>query len=253
MTFWQFIISLRELIHIGQKWQQLKIVGASDVKGYKFSFLQILGLLMAGLYVYRNPEGVSDTEIDFLLSSLSIITGFFFAVIFLGFDQFDKIVVPTAESSQELKIKTLKSMNFLKKYNALSCYAILLSVTVIIMLVVTLLYGDKINISENYRVAQSYSEIEWKITLKYWALIAWRFSMIYFLFDFFIMTVYAICSLFQFINVQMLERDLPYSIEPSHVAGDYYSYKKRYGCLGVVGLMLFMAFLAFMISLIVCL
>lgn len=238
MNIWQFAFSLIRLINEGKKWQRQNIVVDSDKNKFPFSFLQSIGLILAALFVYKNPNGVSDTEIDFLLSSLSIITGFFFAVIFLSFEQFKNIKAPDDSVSDEDKIKAIKSKNFLKKYNALSCYAILLSVSVIIMLIGTLLYGKHTNIMVDFIAANSFYDTDWLRTIKFYTLLLWRFSMIYFLFDFFIITIYAICSLFQFINLQMLNQDIRYNINKDHALSDYRLYKKEYGCSGIVAMLI---------------
>lgn len=183
--------------------------------------------------MYKNPSGVSDTAIDYLLSSLSIITGFFFAVILLSYDQFSKIEVPNSGATEDKKIKVLKSINFLKKYNALSCYAILLAIIVIFMLIGTLLFGQNTDIDEDFEVASSLKDVALFPTVCFYSLVVWRFLMIYFLLDFFIITIYAICSLFQFLNLQMLDFQLPFSVNDRHVASEYQVYKHKYGKIGV--------------------
>lgn len=57
--------------------------------------------------------------------------------------------------------------------------------------------------------------------------------MIYFLLDFFIITIYAICSLFQFLNLQMLDLQLPFAVNASHVPSEYQVYKRNFGKIGV--------------------
>lgn len=235
MGFWQVVLYLRDLIREGHKWQWQNVVGTASKKSFRLSLFQVIGCVLAGWFVYKNPTGVSDNAIDFLLSSMSIITGFFFAVILLSYDQYCKIKMPEKRAGEETKVKVLKSINFLKKYNALSCYAILLALIVIFMLIGTLLFGQKVNISTpSFSVAKSFADINWFTTIGFYALLLWRFSMIYFLFDFFIITVYAICSLFQFLNLQMLERQQPYTVIPTHVTTEYQVYKYKYGKAGVV-------------------
>jgi len=235
MGFWQVILYLRELINEGHKWQWQNVVGTASENSFKLSLFQVIGGILAAWFVYKNPTGVSDTAIDFLLSSMSIITGFFFAVILLSYDQFSKLKIPERGADDDTKIKILKSINFLKKYNALSCYAILLALTVIFMLIGTLLFGQKVNISaSSFPVAKSLADINWFATISFYSLLLWRFSMIYFLLDFFIITVYAICSLFQFLNLQMLERQQPYTVLSTHVTTEYQEYKHKYGAVGVV-------------------
>ena len=233
MGFWQIVLYLSDLIHAGHKWQRQNIIGTNSERTFKLSVFQIVGCLLAGWFVYKNPSGVSDTAIDYLLSSLSIITGFFFAVILLSYDQFNKIEVPDNGATEDEKIKALKSINFLKKYNALSCYAILLAIIVIFMLIGTLLFGQKTDIDEDFEVASSLENVAWFPTLCFYALVVWRFLMIYFLLDFFIITIYAICSLFQFLNLQMLDLQLPFAVNASHVPSEYQVYKRNFGKRGV--------------------
>lgn len=233
MGFWQIVLYLSDLIKTGHKWQYQNVTGTRPEKSFRLSFFQVVSALLAGWFVYKNPTGVSDTAIDYLLNSLSIITGFFFAVILLSYDQFGKIRIHVESITDEEKVKVLKSFNFLKKYNALSCYAILIAIMVIFMLVGTLLFGQKINI-ENFQIASSIDTVELLPTLCFYALLAWRFLMIYFLLDFFIITVYAISSLFQFLNLQMLEHQVPFSVNANHVASEYQTYKQKYGKTGML-------------------
>lgn len=243
MGFWQIVLYLSDLIHAGHKWQRQNIIGTNSERAFKLSAFQIVGCLLAGWFVYKNPSGVSDTAIDYLLSSLSIITGFFFAVILLSYDQFNKIEMPGVGATEDEKIKVLKSINFLKKYNALSCYAILLAIIVIFMLIGTLLFGQKIDIDEDFEVASSLKDIALFQTLCFYALVVWRFLMIYFLLDFFIITIYAICSLFQFLNLQMLDLQLPFTVNSNHVSSEYQVYKHKYGKIGVFLVLLIGIFL----------
>lgn len=233
MGFWQIVLCLSDLIHAGHKWQHQNIIGTNSERGFNLSVFQIMGCLLAGWFVYKNPSGVSDSVIDYLLSSLSIITGFFFAVILLSYDQFNKIKVPNSGATDNEKIKALKSINFLKKYNALSCYAILLAIIVIFMLIGTLLFGQKTDIGEDFEMASSLEDVTLFPTICFYAIVVWRFLMIYFLLDFFIITIYAICSLFQFLNLQMLDLQLPFVVNASHVTSEYQAYKHKYGKIGV--------------------
>lgn len=233
MGFWQIVLCLSDLIHAGHKWQHQNIIGTNSERGFNLSVFQIMGCLLAGWFVYKNPSGVSDSVIDYLLSSLSIITGFFFAVILLSYDQFNKIKVPNSGATDNEKIKALKSINFLKKYNALSCYAILLAIIVIFMLIGTLLFGQKTDIGEDFEMASSMEDVTLFPTICFYAIVVWRFLMIYFLLDFFIITIYAICSLFQFLNLQMLDLQLPFVVNASHVTSEYQAYKHKYGKIGV--------------------
>ena len=68
MGFWQIVLYLSDLIHAGHKWQRQNIIGTNSERAFKLSVFQIMGCLLAGWFVYKNPSGVSDTAIDYLLS-----------------------------------------------------------------------------------------------------------------------------------------------------------------------------------------
>lgn len=55
-----------------------------------------------------------------------------------------------------------------------------------------------------------------------------RFSVVYFLLDFFILTIYAITSLFQLINLEMLSKQPRYNIKENKVIADKVILKKNY-------------------------
>lgn len=101
------------------------------------------------------------------------------------------------------------------------------------MLIGTLLFGQKTDIGEDFEIASSLKDVALLPTLCFYALVVWRFLMIYFLLDFFIITIYAICSLFQFLNLQMLDLQLPFAVNASHAESEYQAYKKKYGKIGV--------------------
>lgn len=117
--------------------------------------------------------------------------------------------------------------------NTLSCYAILLAIIVIFMLIGTLLFGQKTDIGEDFEMASSLEDVTLFPTICFYAIVVWRFLMIYFLLDFFIITIYTICSLFQFLNLQMLDLQLPFAVNASQVTSEYQAYKHKYGKIGV--------------------
>ena len=52
--------------------------------------------------------------------------------------------------------------------------------------------------------------------------------MVYFILDFFILTIYAVTSLFQFINIEMLSKKPPYNINKTMVLSDAKTLRAKY-------------------------
>lgn len=152
-------------------------------------------------------------------------TGLFLALIVIVYDKFKEIVFDA--ETDDNKIKQLKSWNYLRQFNALTLYAIFIALIVILILIGSLLYGRSIDLSE-VSIATSLNKIDFCLSIKVIIIILLRISTIYFLFDFFILTVYAVSSLFQFVNNEMLSIKPPYTINEKKVVSDIQILKKEY-------------------------
>lgn len=194
------------LISEGQKWQYQNATCTNTKPKLYFTTLQWIAILLASIFVLTNHSGLSTDIIDFLLSSLSIMTGLFLALIVIVYDKFKELDFNV--ETDEDKINKLKSWNYLRQFNALTSYSIFIALIVISILIGSLLYGYQINIS-SIHLAKSFNEIDGCLTIKIAIVVIVRFCMTYFLLDFFILTIYAISSLFQFINIEMLSKKPP--------------------------------------------
>lgn len=152
-------------------------------------------------------------------------TGLFLALIVIVYDKFKEIVFDA--ETDDNKIKQLKSWNYLRQFNALTLYAIFIALIVILILIGSLLYGHSIDLSE-ISIATSFNKIDFCLSIKVIITILLRIFTIYFLFDFFILTVYAVSSLFQFINNEMLSIKPPYTINEKKIVSDMHILKKKY-------------------------
>lgn len=225
MRFPLLLYYIRRLIEEGHKWQYQNATNSNVASWWPFSLLQCVAILIAGLFVYRKTGGFSETSIDLLLSSLSIITGFLVAVSIIVFDKYKQL--PQKANTDVEKINLYKSHNFLIQYNALSMYAILLAFVCIIMLILCLLFGENVDLKD-FSFAESISEISIPETITGCSIVLYRFLLCYFIFDFFIITIYSICSMFSFIDTQM---KLPYTIDsfkPHKPLTDCQTYRRKY-------------------------
>lgn len=216
---------IRRLIEEGHKWQWQNSTNSNDASSWSFSFLQWVAIFISGIFVYQKTSGFSETSIDLLLSSMSIITGFLVAVSIIVFDKF-KQLPPLANTIDE-RINLYKSHYFLIQYNALSMYAILLAFVCIIMLILILLFGEDVDL-ECFSFAQKLTEISFSETLIACSIVIYRFLLCYFIFDFFIITIYSICSLFSFFDARMKVSDTIDGYKPNNTLTDWQTYKNKY-------------------------
>lgn len=231
MRFPLLLYYIRRLIEEGHKWQYQNSTNSNAASRWSFSLLQYVALFIAGLFVNRNTGGFSETSIDLLLSSLSIITGFLVAVSIIVFDKYRQL--PKEAKTDVEKINLYKSHNFLIQYNALSMYAILLAFVCIIMLILCLLFGEEVDLKD-FSFAERISEISMPETIMGCSIVLYRFLLCYFIFDFFIITIYSICSLFSFIDTQMKLSDLLKTYKPNNTLTDWQTYRKNFSIFPVI-------------------
>lgn len=215
-----------KLVAEGHKWQYQNATMSNRKSVFPFTIPQCLALLISLAFVIFNKNGIDTTTIDLLLSSLSILTGFLIAVAVIVYDKYKDL--PNHITSDAEKIDLFKSYNFLRQYNALSMYAILLALVSIIMLLLNLLFGDNLDVGK-FTWAQSFFSIDWLGTIVCLTVLLFRFVLIYFIFDFFIISIYAICSLYSFVDLQMgKSKIIVEQYKPRNVKTDYATFSEKY-------------------------
>jgi len=231
MSVSNLLYYILNLIVEGQKWQYQNATCTNKKPKLYFTTLQWMAILLSAIFVLTNHTGLNTDIIDFLLSSLSIMTGLFLALIVVVYDKFKELDFNV--ESDEDKINKVKSWNYLRQFNALTSYSIFIALIVISILIGSLLYGYQTNISD-IQFARSVNSIDVCLTIKIASIIIVRFCMVYFLLDFFILTIYAVSSLFQFINIEMLSKKPPYNINERMVLSDTKTLKEKYPKLSII-------------------
>ena len=217
---------LFNLIKEGHYWQRQNATNTNEPKKwYAFNALQYIALALALIFICTNKSGINTDIIDFLLSSLSIMTGLFFATIVLVYDKFRTIEFTDLKTEEE-KVNSVKYWSYLSQFNALISYAILIALMLIIILIGSLLFGHNTDLTH---VFFTWSNIDIPLTLQVVIVLAVRFILVYFLFDFIILAVYSICSLFQLIHLDMLNRQPTYKINKKIVEDEYLTLNKKFG------------------------
>lgn len=192
------------LITKGQEWQYKNLNGNGNKPKLYFTQLQWVALFISILFLYTKPKGLSSEMINYVLSSLSVMTALFLSLIIIIFDKFNNFNF-NGEDDEE-KIHKFHMWNFFYQFNAITSYAILISTTVIILLVFTLMFGKETDVSQYIFVSFKLITLEsivifFKLSFVYLI----RLAIVYFLLDFFILCVYAISSIFQYVSNEFIK------------------------------------------------
>lgn len=241
MRFDNFLYYILNLITEGHKWQYQNATCTNKRPKLYFTTLQFVAISLAFIFVVISPTGITLEIVDSLLSFLSILIGFFLALVVFIYDKYMTISNNKAKTDTE-KISDCKNQNYLLQFNALTSYAIFISMVVIAILMGKLLFGHEMNLTD-YSIASSWKNIDLLLTIKLCFVVSLRFLLVYFLLDFFIISLYALSSLFQFINVGMNNNKLLYEINPKFVLSDAKTLKKYYPKLSCLTKLLIILFI----------
>lgn len=211
MGFNNFIYYLLTLIIDGHIWQRININGEKERKSFFFSALQFVALGVSVLYVLNRKTGIDHDTIDYLLSSLSIMSGMFLALVVLVLEKSENTNY-NAETQNE-QAKMVKQWRFNRQFVTLTSYAILIALLEIGLLIGILFFGQGINIA-NYQLLPFG---EWKmaailLAIKLAFVVAIRISVIYFLLNFLLLSVNAVTCIYQSIVVGMDKNQPKYQI-----------------------------------------
>jgi hypothetical protein len=167
-----------------------------------YTKIQWCFIVISILANYILPKGFSTEFSGYVVSGMSLFVGLFFTFILTIYDKFQKIdFTQFSKSKNEEKNKLgIRLKNYFKQITILSLYAILLSIICIILLSVTLLFGDKVNL--NVGIITCVTSIEKRHFLSLvWILLllVYRSTVLYFLFDFVLITIFLLSSFYDFI------------------------------------------------------
>ncbi len=210
----KFNQNLRDLIVDSHRYQY---VGISDAKAMErkqpklrickwlffFSKAQwiIIGIsIVISLFI---PKGISSDFAGYIVSGLSLFVGIFFTFIITLYDKFKNIDFSKYDKkiSEEKHYIGIRLKNFFKKVTVLSLYSIILSIICIILLSITLLFGEYINncqcsimfVCDFLKIGDYWCVVKYVLAKLYGTIV------FYFLFDFLLIAVYLISSIYDFI------------------------------------------------------
>ncbi|MBD9179631.1 MAG: hypothetical protein EGP82_10745 [Odoribacter splanchnicus] len=186
------------LIKKGHYWQYTNILGEGKRPKFFFNSAQWSIIVISFLFVYSLPKGLNNEFIDYTITAFSIFVGLFLALILSVYDKFQKINFAIRYNVLE-KTDLIKIKNFFKQFTALTTYSILISILSIILLLLMTLYDFfKLDISQYSWTFISKDSLI--CFLKLFLLCLVRGFACYFILDFMLLALYAISSMFGFIN-----------------------------------------------------
>ena len=202
MGFNNFLYYLLVLIRDGHKWQRTNINGQQERRRLFFSILQFIALGISVLYVVQRKVGIDHDTIDYLLSSMSVMAGMFLALVVLVLERSENTNYEATNQNEQSK--KLKLWRFNRQFVTLTSYAVLISLLEVCLLMGILFFGQDINL-DHYQflpIAQ-WDSASVLLALKLFFVIIVRISVIYFLFNFILLSVNAVTCIYQSIVISM--------------------------------------------------
>jgi hypothetical protein len=185
----------------GNRLQKTSIKGTILTKR-RFTQTQYLSAFIAVVALYLLPTGFDNNFAGYTISFLGIFIGLFTGIVVSLYDKREKLLEGLKDAELTEKGRRVKIKNYMVQFTGLTAYAIVLGLIIALLLSLSLLTKKaQINIIE-YSFAK-FSQIGWpqiKNFIKVLMLAVHRFVTLYFLFNFFSVTIYAISSYFSFIS-----------------------------------------------------
>lgn len=186
------------LIKEGHYWQYTDFLGKEKKPKFFFNIAQWSIIVISFLFVYSLPKGLNNEFIDYTITAFSIFVGLFLTLILSVYDKFQRIDF-TIKYNEIEKIELIKVKNFFKQFTAITTYCILISVLSIILLMLITLY-DFFDIDISQYSWTSISKDSLICFFKLFLLCFVRGVVCYFILDFMLLSLYAVSSMFRFIN-----------------------------------------------------
>jgi hypothetical protein len=194
------------LIKQGHIWQHTDINGITKTPKLVLSGLQWLILLFSISLLYILPKGFNKEFVGYIITALSLFVGLFLTLIlsfyqkFQGFDFSNTQELPLNE-----KIVLKQTRNYFIQFTSLTSYSILISLFCICLLSLNLLF-ESLNIDIlQYQFIKGLKDLNINTVFRglgISVICIYRLIVIYFIFDFFYLTTYALGSIFKFLMVE---------------------------------------------------
>jgi hypothetical protein len=192
---------LGKVVSEGNRLQKRDINGNVLTKNW-LTQTQIISIVLAGISVFILHTGFTDNFSGYTISFLGIFVGLFTSIIISMYDKSKNLMDRYNEKDEIDKAKTKQIRNYLVQFTGLTSYSILLALFCIVLLLISLSHNALKNDLRSFVFVHRYTEISLtniKLLLEAVILIIYRFSVVYMLSNFFIITTFSITSYFTFL------------------------------------------------------
>jgi len=198
-------VNLKDLIKDAHLWEYKDIGDTeNDTREKKpklfFTKIQWFFVVVSILSISITAKGFSADFAGYIISGLSLFVGVLFSFILTLFDKFKNIdfSIYKKEISEDKHIVGVKLKRFFKKTTILTLYSAILSI-ICILLLATILLIPEINEKISYcEIIENFNEVSICTLIKTFGITIFRCSLMYFLLNFILITVYIISSFYDY-------------------------------------------------------
>lgn len=176
-------------------------------------------LLISLLLIIFLKSAINKELAGYIIAALSIFIGLYISLIMLVFDKFNSTDFNTENKSLEFRTGLLKKRNFFWQFTSLTSYCILIAILLIVLLSFCFFdsYTKEINVIEIIQYILNLiinnDERHWsteaiKSVINIGFILIIRFVTYYFLLDFMMILVYAICSMHSYITKEYKDKKI---------------------------------------------
>ncbi|WP_017732756.1 hypothetical protein [Nafulsella turpanensis] len=195
-----------ELIKAGHYWQTIDINGKE--KKFKFFFSSVQLILVAVsiiLVLILGNYGLDSNSVGYIMGIYAIFIGVFLTLALTVFGKFGSTDFESPLNSLKEKAALIQKKNFFKQFTSLILYAILISLLNIFLLLIGAVFGFiDLDVSK-YSFITNLEDINKETFFNgvIFSLVSiYRITTFYFMFDFFLLTLYSITSIHSYFNIE---------------------------------------------------
>lgn len=185
------------LIIAGQDWQNISLNGQKQTPKFYFSNVQWLILVISVLSLLRLKSGLSLNLIGYIMSGFSISVSLFISLLISIFDKFESTELNLIQHSEELTIRLKQKKRFFKKFISITSYLVVNSILIILLCSLSYVFDLSSNLNF-HNLSFKYIEIDFVSTFFNLLICIYRVSLIYFLLNYLILTLFITSSAFEY-------------------------------------------------------
>lgn len=196
-TFKEYLINVRSE---GNRLQKVNIKG-DVITTRRFTQMQLVGIFFSLSCLYFLPEGFPEKFAGYTISFLGIFVGMFSSSVIALINWSTRLKATVQTSDLEL-INLKKSRNHIIQFTGLTAYGILLAFLIIILMLFSLAHKSFSTDIKNYYPVLDVRYVSMEVLcnfLRVSIVLVHRFITVYFLFNFFSITIYSVTSYFSHI------------------------------------------------------